>query len=1455
MKKRVDYTTIAESKLGILLPEVEKKIQTLQESLANCSKENQTMESEFTAKQLAALMRVFKLLQSVLPSFDKGNKPNKVLFLARFSIPAALDLKSARADLASTRRAVYEIIKTELANLIRLSLEECKTKLTSTQFSNDFKDQFKKALRKQFINFSQRMPAKNLNKHLDELDKIITNFNLSPFITKEFRMSECEMELKKAIHTQFMKFHLPIDLMVVHPVSYQLICDLFLLLDEVTDTLDKFVSFLNPEAIAMGMTHITENAPSNWSYQIEKDIIDIANIFTLRKQEAPRFLSNKIRDYFNEYHDTVHVRSELAKMKLIHRFIQDEQQNIQNEVTSLFNTASKSSKEVTSGDTLQQVIFSLEGEEKAAREILQKLKIRSTAYQSRSLFNLLQNHTHLASQLSQDAETLDVNYANFILPEKLVILKEGAASSFEVCHVQKSLLENVALQQNSILVYLKELHREKVKFLQEYHAGEAIKISSRLDHLNESCTQLSKDDTPMPCSNLETLEQQLRDLHEKQRALVKAQDEFTHLEKLLEGPPYCPESLKDSLIPSIKQIYTPIKESSEKTKTLILQTHKNLREKEIKLNAQIEKERSAHAFSELMKGLNPEAIAKLKKEKEDLLNELSAEAKKISFEIDSKLSELVNLDDNFGKRNPLTWDDPLVKEKQRRNNLVSKILRNFAKIEDYLLKLTKEEKRSALVKNLFNFSQLETHSGSQKAFDWIESFLVHNETSLKHKGQTEAARDKNLKIHSALKAALMLCKSSSKNIASKMNGLKELNEIKGFYELKNRNAGLAVLGKILGQSEEVLLSYCENSSRFESLATEIQQSLNLKDQQLTSLDELLDMDEHYLSIKKDLHGIKEDLENLVSNNLNIEKKQEELDKKYLEIKQDIEGQSQRLKNTQAQLEKNIDNLNTEIQILEQIKSILEANEVLNDLLNASEEISEEGFAEAEVELEKLNHKYSVLKSIILQEAAFQDYRLSLEKIGELQEASAQRIFELRLSNFNNKFKAIQDALIGLPQDSTELLLQLRKQLEQLNLNRTHFISSFEKIDLLRRELDQLREKNSFKEEEAKRDLVILSNEIQENLLAKLRPLLDNYDRDINLNLRKLNISFNETQENYLAHSTIINQVSTYFSQLPKADLITLHKEFEKLNLSNSQIFNCITRIKTNIETLEQQLPLSKTICEGQQERLQKRVNLCEKYSNILSEYLNHRKTKYAVKDFFSRQDAYEREQFISHLKHLLEQYSHSGNSQDIVCYLLEKRPKFSGLRLQPLLSRLSIEIEELEKFVPSEQPNYVSRPLPLIPEHSYALGILERFASTHPEFYAAMLGLSSKIDCLEQYAKNIPGEDGRIAENLAIILRTKLDAYVVSQSEKKTIEADNFQAFRSDFQNHLHSQDDVMSNHREFWKPFLAGVIALLSLGLALGVKKIVTGRAAFFADTKRLQHIHEVEGALSVAVQAASAA
>ena len=113
---------------------------------------------------------------------------------------------------------------------------------------------------------------------------------------------------------------------------------------------------------------------------------------------------------------------------------------------------------------------------------------------------------------------------------------------------------------------------------------------------------------------------------------------------------------------------------------------------------------------------------------------------------------------------------------------------------------------------------------------------------------------------------------------------------------------------------------------------------------------------------------------------------------------------------------------------------------------------------------------------------------------------------------------------------------------------------------------------------------------------------------------------------------------------------------------------------------------------------------------------------------------------------------------------------------------------------------------------------------------------------MHQYAPKLQDPMEReIVGKLASQLKQDVDHFI-SQHPQKLPESKEFNRFTAKFNARLHSEDIIMSR-QENWKSFAINLfLALISVGIALGIKaihsKLTSGKVGFFAAESKKQEV-----------------
>ncbi|KTD20293.1 LepB protein [Legionella lansingensis] len=1466
-KKRIAYTTIAESGLGALLPQLESKVESLQKRLAVSLSKKPTLEETFTEKQITAALKLIRLIRGILPNFDKGNLPNKIALAILNGISLWRDLKSVQASLSSTRYAIYSIIKGQLSEIISKSIEENGNVLPKNDSLEGFKNSLKKHIHSQLLDFPEHSPCAELPFLLNEIDDIIDHFDFGEYCGETFKEQEFYIALKKVLSKRFVDKYGQLDLKVVHPITYELTVFLLMMLPQMSPNLQAFISFLNPDAINIKVTRVKENVPNDYCYQKGKELIDGEELYLIMRGKAPSHLSANLRRYFTDYADTVHVKSERAKMDLLQKFIQSEKQSLDMDL-ALYKKLEREMKEKKTIDAfdVKPSIALLQQQEEQAKVLIKAIVEKLTSYKTRTFKQLLDASSDgLREQLAQNmTDKLDISYAEQILPSMCLIEE---TQGFTVISIQESLYQITETSLTYLEDSLKQIKKDKEQLIRDYHHQRNDQIARELDGVNSSLSHLIQQISQIQVTdNIDDLLLRLKELKERVDSFLELQTSLDHLDKELSPPFYCPESLDDSFRTSIGHIYETSRVVLQECQHVLHRTEKAIKAKERALTLCLEKERAAQAFAENMKLLNAQTLASLWQDKKILLESKKSQGKELLKEIEVKKENLIDIDRLYGKGDPLSCQPP--KYITQRNSKLKEVLDTVEMIRDDLLTFIPEQSK---FESLLKVTNLESTEGAFNAQLWVESLAANMEDSLQREQELEKDGNTKTQIRDALLSVSSILKQESiKNVSDELAKLKLLNQLKPVYGLgtnpkneineliafitgKNK-LGIEILAKILSLSTAEIYSYCANEERKKLFQQAVEKQTHLLKRQIESINLVKTHNAIYRKLKENIAQIRSDLSNLVAFN----EIQHAMDQEYREKMEALSVQMAFLQESSGGVGKEIGSLELEVQILEKINQLLDGSQTLNKHLTADTQISEAHCVMAEKQLRDLLQEFIVLQQLVASWKEVLSYTTSTVGIGELLTTSGQRVSELRVAVCSSKFKEIEEAIDLVEQPSFAVLLNvLSQQLEKYNNYCSAIPLAFKDIDLLRKELEVARGTKTADENENTKPLESLRKQLQINFLQKIEHILISFAVEIQRQDQQLKIALSETRDNYQLHLSAVTTLGVYLETFPISDLGTLKAGLEKLQPDAKNTLQRLMTIETNINLLKKEHETHSIVLQNQKARQDMREQVQRQFCEQLSHYLDQRHKKYRFKDFFSSQDVIQRKQFIEGLLIKLEEYSQSGKSQDILDYIA--RSKFPGLGLQPILRRLIIAIKALDKQTPSEQTNYVTLKLPEIPHHQDAMEQLKTFESSHPKLCSALTVLVSEIDELEKHGNKIQGEDGKTAKGLAVSLRKQVDSYICAQAVNDRLSVSDFETFRADFMDLLHSQDDSMSKHRSFWKPFITNVAAaFFTLGIALGVKligsKLMTGHASFFGETIRFQYVQSIEEELANVAAAVSA-
>ncbi|WED44394.1 hypothetical protein [Legionella cardiaca] len=1457
--KEGKYTSIADSAVDKLLNRLKPILADLQKKLDTRPEyKKRTIENEFTKNQFAALARIIKVYDDISSNFANGNQPNMAWLLLKN--PGLLsDMTSVTNDLSSTHQTIYNLLKKDLASITETAYKAAQ-KSDSSVIIESFKEELKKAIRKKLANLGTIIPCTNLEKYLLELDRVIDEYDIKNHLSNK---SEFIENLKLVISRNFVKDHKKMDFKVVHPISYELIAKIFPFLHEIPAELEDLASFFHPGAgnIPKKVSHVTEKAPSDYTYLVKGEVIDAEEAYRKYRVLLPSILSGKLIDYFEDYKDTLHVRSELAKMNMIREFIHAENKLLEEKTEQFLKDFSTGAVESPHSEALSSIdpkvaADGAEGrlEEELAvfkenefhiKALIDELTQKLMDYKGKSLRKLLDSHSELAERLVSEASNHDVTYANEILPDLLLVKKTDA--SFGLLAVQENLARNLQMQKMKLEGVLEHLQENRNRLVLNYHQKRNADISQQLEKLDKAIAGF-ENFAESSANDLEALERQFSMLEMHYSNVLSIQDELNKLLQIWEHPFYCPSYLKQGLYPAIINIYSANKMALTGHQHTVVKILGFLESQKLELIQRLEKERAAQS----MKSANREAFTELQFTKKELLAKKQEEEKSIT-------RVLEDLNEKTIQATKLENDDELQQSKSKRSLMAQSVWGEVTKHKETLSQLGSLDEQK--FDRLFALSTLESDQ-TEKTLLWLEELISTEEKKDKQSTGNKDYFESKRQIQTALMAVSQAITAKKSPLVDVLKNLDELTtfSIKKFYGISifKRGAGIEVLAKILQQEKEEI----ERRLACDELSESIDEAKDLVTNQIKWAQQSQDNLLLYKSRSVELLNIKKALEPLVTVNKTIAKKEQEI----ALVKSDLEQEINKNKEALAQTKTDISNINLEIRILEKIDILLLDVQKLNDYLSTTSENPDQKCNEAEKQFEPLIQASEEIKKLI-DEVKSSEYEVSITAIHSVLKTAVKRIANLKIASFNEKFNTISVALDSLPEMSDLKLTLLKEQLINFNIYSQAIQPAFQNIELLQRRLSKTfseqdndgNAKTSVSTESGAEGLVPICRGKQELLLQEITTCLEQYKTQIETQKQTLGMTFNETCENKKVHAEAILALKAYLPSIKEEELSHLSDELEKLQPASKGTLGTLNEVINAINLLKKQVEKHEVILNGQKDRIMQRRELVQKFSGIFKEYLQKRHGKYAFKDFFNNADALKRESFIQKLSEEMKGYEETGDGKKVIDYIFQNRNQFHGLTLQPILSRLIIDMTDLGKKIPTSQENYIFAVDPVSTDvHEDALIILKNHEEAHPKLSNALSHLYNAIEVLEQHGVKI-GKDGQMVQDLAIRLRKKVDALIYEHPDNLPT-PDEYNAFHADFMEHLHSHDDVMSKHRSFWKPFIVNLaLALVSVGIALGVKLLTSkrtdGYASFFVETKRFQHVKELDMSLEDVAKAAAAA
>jgi hypothetical protein len=259
-----------------------------------------------------------------------------------------------------------------------------------------------------------------------------------------------------------------------------------------------------------------------------------------------------------------------------------------------------------------------------------------------------------------------------------------------------------------------------------------------------------------------------------------------------------------------------------------------------------------------------------------------------------------------------------------------------------------------------------------------------------------------------------------------------------------------------------------------------------------------------------------------------------------------------------------------------------------------------------------------------------------------------------------------------------------------------------------------------------------------------------------------------------------------------------------------------------------------------------RISICANLFYDLDNYVLERDKRYYVKDAFTEGDKLARLRCINNLKRKLNEYSVSGDAEEIFSLLQDYKVLFPGPHFRTVLSKITCALMDydddfvgdrnkaVKKIATNEVPKGDSRK-----ERQDILLFLSSPENNKYHGYVRKIkNLYNNIILMKSYAATLPHDHSKVVRELVDKLCVEVDRFVIARPEKSKKDWEEaFIKFNRKFVAVLHSKDDVMNQlGKGAWKIIANILIALFTLGGQLLSSKLRTGRFHGFFDKTAIQ-------------------
>jgi hypothetical protein len=1415
------YSKIENGILDRLLTHFKTAIPQTQEkySLERQSKE-QSASFRYTEKQVNALREIITEVHDVLlPRFDKGKT---IGFSDYYSLLKSKEKLGIFVPLFYTPDFLfYKILKENLPSIFKKALDATKEKKLTASNQVEVRTQLKTIIRARQGSFNAVMeiPGGSLDAAFLLFDEVIDNVEL---ISQKTAVKDLLVSFEtKHLDTVFKKYEIKIN----HPMMFELVMELLPLLKELPSALPDLVPFLNPDInIPTKVSYIKPENAANLSecyiYTHGDKQYDAFDLYARFLPQAHDFILSYIRDYFDTYTETTHVKSERAKTDLIKAYIRQETQPLNDKIEELKNTFSPIESESIDGSLVGVVRAKLLNEriklygliKHDMSTLLDEISIKRAEFlknKNENFSALIAGSKPLNAQLQAYVEAgLDTSFASrcfgnlMIVSENPLMVKpvlEFAEDYFTA--LRDSLLqlsEEVKAKENECVSEIIEIFnplREEV--LQKHHEKNQ-QFETGLSQLLSSCNELSAEEAGEddPEKLLQLLENRKERNAQLQAQFEQLQSDFHQSTTNLKLPEYLPEyyaKLHDDAL----ACFHPSEALLISIGAKIHSTAEKLQQDEEKLYEAISvKNTDVADFRQLL----VEKEAQLKQLQDEIGDRTSARVGE-EIQIHQK-----SLDENAGRQ--IAMDDYITNW----NNLYKEAFALVACVEPNYEN---------------NVPELKDIADSHVFLEHLDKIVNEFDSNLKDENLQILLQVKKCKDEHAIKDEIPF---------DKIAALPALKNTVG-----SENA-VRYVCQLLEENPDDWVTFQKNQSRI--LRSKVDEAIAM----VSTFDVLLLTKTETAEANPDFTLNKQCAEYRKIQNI-IARKRTALAALSTEIPELVQNQdelliaSESLKRELTQLvkqEQEITQFQDEVLTLEVIIDLLDSSQKLNtdiaefvaaiQSLDSNDLLDEYMTCEEAIRLMTVNYDNQASKL-----ANYLDAQYYQSKISAIQ--SMQRTTESRLKNcvqtYDTKLSAAIMADGTLLEEKGLALQALTKEVNISLESSLGILSAYNDLLFERNRIVEKHNKAGCGDLSSKKLASIFSktNELLEiihvNLMERIAGSCEQFSEAINASKERINDSRDKKE--------ILQNERAFVNSVP-ADLFENYKaKLSQLQPESKPILALIERVEREHLVLQNEI------------RKQARLLLCNSYKAELDKYLTDRDKKYAIKDRVTGADQLNRHRFITQFKEHL--YAFQEN-EDFDILKESLKIKFPGKKLQPLINRLVLEVKNYEKDYPS---------IPIVQADTIKVLLLE-LNKTNPELVNQITTLINSIEIMQQHGESLSEKDrdsGQTAVDLATQLKKRLFYFLNTNQETLSQPQDaaysvHLNGFKEEFSLHLHSQDDKLSKHRALWKPIMMNILAAIgTLGVAVGIKLLISkfgkeGRATFFYDnTDRMNHVEKVDEAL----------